>query len=336
MRTYLLRRLLVFVPTLFALTLILFWISDIAPIDSRDAQCLHYLEEGQTEAYRICMENEAKLFGSGLPLFYVSVGTQAEADTLYKISDPNVGLALLRLARTYGRWESVQDWHVSVNQLYTKVSSLELHNFTRGYCKEKIQPIARAGTLSEASAKLDSLETYARNDTSLRALLPLCVQSRENPQPWKSYLPALHIHGLQNRYHQWLYRLFVEGSLGSSQQGKGDIRKWIGNAIWNTLGLSLSAALLASVCGLGLGLLSARYANKMPDRLITGTLLGLESVPSIWLATLLLVGGYRIGIPVRPEEPLTLILPLLALSYGGLAFLAGSTRTALLESLSQE
>jgi peptide/nickel transport system permease protein len=90
------------------------------------------------------------------------------------------------------------------------------------------------------------------------------------------------------RYVKWLGKA-IHGDLGYSLQRRRSVGSLLKQAWWNTALLALVTAAFGLVTGAALGIVAAIHRGKWIDRFLsTVTLAGL-SVPSFWLAILLLI-----------------------------------------------
>ena len=156
---------------------------------------------------------------------------------------------------------------------------------------------------------------------------------------------------IYQQYFLWLKRLF-SGNLYSFKDGSPVMKK-IGERIWNTLLLNLVAILIIFSLAIPLGIFSAKRQYSFLDNLGTfGAYLGI-SIPSFWLAYLLILGTVKLfGYPVLGmrsfvTEDFTaaevildrlwhLMLPSIILAIGGIAALSRYTRSSMLEVIRQD
>jgi peptide/nickel transport system permease protein len=153
------------------------------------------------------------------------------------------------------------------------------------------------------------------------------------------------------QYFLWLKRLFT-GKLYSFKDGRPVLDK-IEERIWNTLLLNLIAVIIIFSLAIPLGIFSAKRQYTFMDNLGTfGAYLGI-SIPSFWLAYLLILGTVKLfGYPVLGmrsfvTEEFTgfesvmdrlwhLLLPSIILAIGGIAALSRYTRSSMLEVIRQD
>ena len=156
---------------------------------------------------------------------------------------------------------------------------------------------------------------------------------------------------LHLQYLLWLKRLFT-GNLYSFKDGKPVLDKIL-ERLPATLVLNLMATLLIFSLAIPLGIFSATHRYSFLDNL--GTFLAFLgiSIPSFWLAYLLILGAVRIfGVPVLGlrsfglDQPgiwvllsdriWHLMLPATVLAVGGIAAISRYTRSSMLEVLRQD
>jgi ABC-type dipeptide/oligopeptide/nickel transport system permease component len=135
------------------------------------------------------------------------------------------------------------------------------------------------------------------------------------------------------RYATWVGGVF-QGDFGTSFLDQRDVSEILGERIVPTLRLGVTAFVVATVFGVGLGIIFGLKANTAVDyggRFIS---LLLASVPSFWLALLLIiyVGERTEFFPVAGYGGVRyLILPVIALACGPAASLMRFTRNATIE-----
>ena len=179
------------------------------------------------------------------------------------------------------------------------------------------------------------------------------------------------VHGLDDplvsQYLSYLGDL-VRGDLGVSQQTHNPVAVDLRAFVPATVELALVAVLLASLLGVGAGLLAAVYRDRAADQVVRViSLLGI-SVPAFWLALLVLYvlfyvlgwfpGGSRLDPEIVPPPQVTgmytvdsllagrwgtfanalwhIVLPALVLAAASIGVLTRYTRTAVLEVIEQD
>ena len=148
------------------------------------------------------------------------------------------------------------------------------------------------------------------------------------------------------QYWRWISGV-LQGDLGFSYRNTQPVSEILLHALPITLELVLLGLLIAVVIGLPLGVLSAVKRDSTHDYAArVGGLIGI-SIPSFWLATLLLLFTSRVFHWVPPltytpiyEDPLKnlsqFILPAISISVFTLAIVMRMVRATMLEVLGQD
>jgi len=140
------------------------------------------------------------------------------------------------------------------------------------------------------------------------------------------------------RYVRWLGSA-VRGDLGRSYRTGEPVLQSLVDRFPRTAVLALLAVSLGLVIAVPLGIVSALFRDSPIDQLARlGALIG-ASVPSFWLAYLLIL-FFAVQLRVLPvagaSEPRHIVLPALTLAIGAAASLTRLTRSAMLEELFQD
>jgi ABC-type dipeptide/oligopeptide/nickel transport system permease component len=143
---------------------------------------------------------------------------------------------------------------------------------------------------------------------------------------------------LLTRYVQYVGRL-ATGDLGRSIQQNRPVAAELADAWPATLELTVAALLLATVFGVGAGVVSAVWPSSFFDALARlGSLFGL-SLPVFWTGLVLIVifAWWLPWLPVGGTGSLAhLVLPAVALALPSTAMIARMTRSSVLEVLRED
>lgn|SRR5574337_336818 len=120
------------------------------------------------------------------------------------------------------------------------------------------------------------------------------------------------------RYFNWLHG-FLSGDLGKSLSTGQDIALSISERLANTLFLAACAAAVAVPLAILLGLVSVRYHNRMPDKIISTLSLASTSVPEFFIGYVLV---YFFAIKWQLFPPISVV-------YDGMPFLSRLRAVAL-------
>ncbi len=140
------------------------------------------------------------------------------------------------------------------------------------------------------------------------------------------------------RYGRWLVNL-THGDLGTSFLSQRPVRDIIGERLEPTLRLGLTAFIVTSIVGIGLGIIFGLNVNSRLDVIGRWISLLLAAIPSFWLALLLVsivAERWRL-LPVAGYGGARyLILPVIALSCSPAAGLMRLSRAAMIEVWRQD
>ena len=129
---YILNRVLIFIPTLIAISLLAFIISISAPGDPVEKLSSSADKEGaaneQSNATKKIKQELRKKLGLDLPVFYFSFGSIATCDTLYKVADKDHAAALEELNHYYGNWDLISEYFHQIESVQLAHSDLKLNN----------------------------------------------------------------------------------------------------------------------------------------------------------------------------------------------------------------
>jgi ABC-type dipeptide/oligopeptide/nickel transport system permease component len=181
------------------------------------------------------------------------------------------------------------------------------------------------------------LNSAAKGDPALNALR--AGGQEPTPEAVAEYREKLGLNDpLPMRYVRWVTDA-VQGDFGRSFIDQREVSEILGERLVPTLRLGLVAFAFSTMLGIGLGILFGLFANTWIDHSGRVVSLLLASIPSFWLALLLITfvsEKWRL-LPVAGYGGFKyMILPVLALSLGPAATLMRFTRSAMIESWRQD
>ncbi len=239
MLLYILKRLLYFIPTFFAIALLTFLLGVIAPGDPVELKLSAGMQgtegNGQIsdklageQAYR---ELNTRL-GRDLPLFYFTVTSKSYPDTLYRIWRITERENLERLINQYNNWPRIDAYYKSLKTLeyaaialpvntvdstaFDKIRTVRetCNDLYRNYNNTVIQldldkiKAAVNGTIGirdSATGNVIQYQALASLNTYATAVFDNYNAMRANPENSFKYIPALHYYGWHNQFHRWLF-----------------------------------------------------------------------------------------------------------------------------------
>jgi peptide/nickel transport system permease protein len=368
---YILKRILIFIPTLIAISMAIFFLNLLAPGDPVESM-LNLSgggESGGNMADKMAGEGAylAKRAELNLdkPAFYFTLTSAAYPDTLYRVPRKWHRETLHRLIAEYGNWKQIDDYYKSIKSFETEVVLTKKDSLNPNALitiRENVGNLYRQFEENDIKLSFEKIQTEIASTPSTLLLQNKFDQLKTSHQnvlneatPMKTKVPKFTWHGLQNQYHIWFYKFFVKLDFGYSLQDKAPIALKIKNNILVTMTISLLSILLTYLIAIPLGVFSARNKSKLSDNVSTTFLFVLYSLPNFWIATLLIIylcspenlnwfPAYGLGefedgmnffqkLGVRAYH---VVLPLICWTYGSLAFLSRQMRGGMLNILNQD
>lgn len=168
-----------------------------------------------------------------------------------------------------------------------------------------------------------------------------------------AWLPSFGWHGTNNQYHQWITGMVSLQPLTSLIDGRDAWAKIFEALKW-TLLLNGWAFILAIVLGMAIGLWAGTHDGSQLERLINIFLFALFALPSFWMATLFIyflssgewlsvfptggLGSYHSAGNIFERWGIIsshLILPVLCLALGSLAYVSRQMKQSVMQQLIQ-
>lgn len=326
MLKYIIKRIILFAPTLLIISLLAFVISINAPGDPVERLTTSANKEGtaneQSSSTKKTKEEIRTRLGLDLPVFYFSLSTLSDCDTLYKIADKAQQENLLKLTRKYGNWNAVSTYYHATLELQKEYNSLDVEQiFSKNttYSKNEINDaknntsfaiLSLLETFDEnnINAKLDSLESAYKKYTFLTNLMPKFEKVKtsfeylkQHSTSWKTYIPKIIFYG-NNQYHHWLFgnapwfteakagerKGVLRGDFGISYIDNQPVSDKIWKCFWISFRFIFISVILAYVISIPIGIYAAYKKDSKFDRISSVTLFALYSMPSFFIGTLLL------------------------------------------------
>ncbi len=259
MLKYILKRILIFLPTLLVISLITFFISTNAPGDPVEQMMTTQTGEGSSanlQANEEAYIKKRQELGLDLPIFYFSVTNAATSDTLHRIPKPAHRKTLDRLVNDYGNWDEISEYYYNLRDLEQQVVNVKKDNINatplidlkesvnflyNNTDKEKVEFNIESmqktldsmnGLVAKANAEIpDSIQTDRPTNSLLSLTAPIqkLTDSYKNMQnkstKWKNYIPSFSWYGMENQYHTWFFGdkpLFGDGD--GQYRSKGFLR----------------------------------------------------------------------------------------------------------------
>ncbi len=394
MLRYILRRILIFIPTLIVITLLGFIISVNAPGDPIERMVTAAQSGGEVGTQTINQIEQKKFWrkklGLDLPIFYFSISSLSRPDTLYKVFDKNEREALDRLVDRYGNWEYISEYFLSLNNFYNSVIGFKpdttlIKEYDQNAVIETINQVKFEALALKSTYQHNMIEAKFTKLSLLLAYYPFLskfqaplgnvhykyIDVEKNSSTWKNYIPKMNFYA-KNQYHRWVFGdgnwLTGEGSqftkglirfdFGTSYVTKQPITDVIGAKIGWSMFFALLSVVLSYFVSIPVGVKAAAKRGSRFDRTSSIVLFMLYSLPSFWIATILLMTFANPDVihwfPASGVKPATgypetaslldrmlislpyCILPMICYTYSSFAFLSRTMRVSMIEIIGQD
>ncbi|MFK8009146.1 MAG: ABC transporter permease subunit [Saprospiraceae bacterium] len=363
---YTVKRILYFFPTLIAISFLAFGLSKCTPGDPadkcEDVRSLAAINNCELEYRRL-----AEKFGLIEPTFYFELTSKAYPDTLHKIIQKDKRENWKTLISHYGNWEQISNYKNAI-----QATQLKLFEIPDSVGKESIKKIrkelnflpilskdkvisSRINKILKAYNNTHTLEPYLKKE--ITTLESSYQNIKEKSTPNQLYIPTVHWYGFENQYHNWITN-FIVGDFGTSYKTLRPVASEIKDAIFWTFSLMMLSIIVAYLTAIPLGVFSAKNRGLRFDKITTVILFMLYSLPSFWVATMLVVffttPEYGVWTDIFPsiglgdlpsdapfwnrfwETTSHLILPVFCVSYNSLAFISRQMRGGMINVIQQD
>lgn len=370
MAKYILKRVLILIPTLFAMMVISFMISSSPPGDPVEMEIAGLLSRPGTSISKEDREKEyrriSEKLGQNKPTFYFTLTSNAYPDTLHRILYLRERESLAKLVNSYGNWPEISDYYHATVQLEAKAYDLQPPadiKYDVDEVKIALKELKGSPEKSDIFYRLDLVDSLCKTHSGfLGEIGKGATEIRQkfatvesNATHWKLYVPAFRLNGWKNQFHHWMVRMLTL-DFGTSYEDKMPVATKIKHALPWTFFMGLVSFILAYLIAIPIGVHSVRKRNTSQDRVLTIFIFLLHSIPSfvmaIVLITLLCNPDYLYIFPTSgvvsdgaetwsfwaqlKDSAWHLTLPTLAYTYGSIAFLSRQMRAGMIETINQD
>ena len=338
MLRYLTKRLLLFIPTLVIMSFFVFFIAQFSQEDlllQKEENDFRVLSNNTLQEWKTSYAAAQKL-GFHNPSFYVSIYRTSSSDTLNRIQDKQIRGTMADLGYKIGNWEKVNAFYGSIKTILPSLNS-----------EEQQRLIQEFQSLNLSKSQSSYFSQFPSINRQFKLLL-------RNNSLFNNFIPKFKWNGFANQYHLWL-RNVLRGNFGASLVDNNSVNEKINNAIYWTLLLSIVSLIIT----FSIAIPAAFYSSFNPSSLLSKTIDKLlflfYAIPSFWVATLLILffasGDYLSWFPTYGlgfiQDDYTawqvlvlriqhLILPIIALSYGSIAFVYKQLKNSITQELHKD
>ncbi len=318
MLKYILKRILIFIPTLLVISLLTFFLSTTAPGDPVEQMLTTQTGEGASanlQANEEAYLQKRKELGLDLPIFYFSLGNQATPDTLHRIAKRAHRKNLSRFINDYGNWDEISNYYHTLKGFEKNVYDVERDSTNATALinlKDAVKSLYIEPSPEKINFNLDVIDKAVKETPSLGSAIASGYNSLSgsyqnmttNTSKWKNLIPGFKWYGLENQYHRWFFgdkplfgdgdgswksKGFLRGDFGISYKDQRPVASVLLDAVRWTFMISLISIFITYLLAIPLGVFSARNKGSVGDQIVATILFILYALPSFWVATLAVV-----------------------------------------------
>lgn len=216
---YIIKRILIFIPTFFVISLLIFGLSKMAPgdpvlvvmggNDSNGVGQRSDLVNGEKAYAQV-----AARLGLDKPAFYFLFTSAAYPTDLYTINKRNHRETISRLIDTYGNADAVMDYYQTLKAVYYKTADIEnaryaVERTARNCINDLFNDYEDGGITFKLNLLKDSLATPNNGLEAIQSdwntLIDKYNYLKANPTRLQLYLPAVRWYGANTQYHTWMF-----------------------------------------------------------------------------------------------------------------------------------
>lgn len=311
---YMMKRILLFIPTLLIISLLTFILISAAPGDPAETMLNRSSGEGQASDKMATERSYRELrhrLGLDLPIFYFAFTNAASCDTLVRIPTKNHRETLDRMIYDHGNWPQIETYYNNLKDLELSVIATKKDSTNANVLIEFRNIVAKVFihhedvVLTQLFADMKKQATLAPGLEALKQKVDATAQAYNNIKTqettYKRYIPHLQWNGTENQYHRWLFgnatwfgeetdptksRGFIRGDYGISFFTKRPVKSVIWDGLWITMLISILVIIIEYIVSVPLGVALARRKDSTFDSVATVGLFITYSLPVFWIGTL--------------------------------------------------
>lgn len=312
MLTYIIKRVIIFIPTLILISLLAFVISINSPADPVEqltrAASMEGGVEDKTSAENNIKNEIRKKLGLDLPVFYFTLGLWADCDTLHLVPDQKNRANLQRLIKKYGDWPKIQLYNQQLLSFSKQIKSYPFNENEFEISNElsflvlNLQQINNHSSVKQSFSEIENklkIINYNSLKKSFQLVKKYYDDLVQNPNKYLTYIPKIKVNGLQNQYHLWLFGDLgieekrgkigvIRGDFGNSFSDNQPITQKIANKFFYSFILVVLSIIISYLISIPLGIYSAYKKDQKFDRISSVIVFMLYSLPGYFVGTILL------------------------------------------------
>lgn len=271
MLKYVVKRILIFIPTFFIISLVIFGLSKMAPGDPVELALKGGTQAGDAglaanmiAAEKAYSEKAAEL-GLDKPTFYFLFTSAAYPDTLYKIKKSHHRELVSRLIDKHGNAKEIMGYYGLLRNF--ELSSANVSDSANHLVKQNIRDAVNnlyvehgdssiMYQMSVIKEELPKDKEFARFSNQWEQVMAAYATVKANANTTALYIPTLNFYGFDNQYHRWITK-FLVGDFGVSYRDNRPVAQHLWDSLWWTLVMNFISIIISYVISIPLGVRGA-------------------------------------------------------------------------------
>jgi peptide/nickel transport system permease protein len=278
MLTYIVKKILLFIPTWLAVSVVIFGLSKMTTDDPVVNKLNNAASDnGSTKLSDAEYTQMAQDMGLDKPVFYFSMSAKAYPKDLYTILRKDERTAMSQLIKQYGNAEPIFAYRHSIKEALSTPDTAIVVNNT-------LQQLLLQDNDATITLLLNELKKETANRQDILAIDNAYQFVKNKATRNQLYIPTFYWYSIDNQYHTWLTS-FLKGDFGIANNGQN---------IWTRISTPLSITLLLSLCtivfsyllGVPLGIYLAMNKGNRKGKWLSSAVFAIYALPTFWLAML--------------------------------------------------
>lgn len=216
---YILKRILIFIPTFFVISLLIFGLSKLTSGDpvlvvmgGSDSQMMGQRSDlvNSEQAYATV----ARQLGLDKPAFYFLLTSAAYPADLYQVTKSHHRETISRLIDQYGNSEAVFEYYHQLRAGYYQIADLAAANYEiKRESRTLIEELFIERDTGGIQYKLHKMKDLLASDPRIpdstfqqwRNVIEAYDYLKNHPTPLQRYIPAIRWYGANSQYHTWMF-----------------------------------------------------------------------------------------------------------------------------------
>lgn len=289
MLTYIVKRSILLLPTVFCVAMVTFFLSTCTNEDlverlhssetiptAQKNNNLNILEQNYKQA--------AEKLGIDKPLFYFGFPRYSKPEKLHDIFPLRRRTAAMQLLNQTGDWAPIESWYSHLyqfNELH--LQQPDTNSSLQNFIITKSLQLNNAPSSESITSIIEELE---RKEVDIGMLKKANAKLSTQTNLWRNFIPTFNWHGMDNQFHHWT-KGFFKGDWGVSLYDRLPVFDKVVEASKWTFVLMFLAIFFGLLISLFIGIYS--ISNKKGSKLISTLLLLYYSFPEFLVGTLLII-----------------------------------------------